>query len=320
MSARFTISIFSTALAIVHLALPTSARPAGLPQPQQANPQSEPSANSQEHGPSEAEIRERAHKLTNNQHKNDEALDQYERFERYIDLTGGDNPRTLEDKTYRVVPHGAGTMKIHVKDGDSFVSPAEYRRQLQLWQSVLETMTKPNNPRAKSIREKYEKRKRDRQRFVDAAGEAFQAKWMGSETRNGHACDVFELNPNPKFHSHSMFEDAMLHVMAKIWVDHESDQLVRGEVHVLSDISFGGGILGKLYKGGSVLMEQEEVAPGIWLPTRYQYDFTGRKFLFSFEQHQAIEVSRYRRIGSPQDALALVKSELASGKTAAGDP
>ena len=36
-------------------------------------------------------------------------------------------------------------------------------------------------------------------------------------------------------------------------------------------------------------MEQQEVAPGIWLPTRYQYDFTARKFLFTFEQHQYVE-------------------------------
>jgi len=271
-------------------------------------------------GPSASEIRERAKLLTDNQHKNDEALEQYEHVDRYIDRTGGDGARTTEDRTYRVVPHGVGTMRILVKNGDTPVSPAEYRRQLLVWEGVLETMTRPDDPRAKSYREKYEKRKRDRQHFVDAAGEAFLVKWVGAETKNGRACDVFELDPNPQFHPHSMFEDAFLHVMAKVWVDQQQTQIVRGEVHVLSDISFGGGILGKLYKGGSVVMEQEEVAPGIWLPTRYEYDFSGRKFLFSFEQHQAIEASHYRKVGSPQDALALVKSELASGKPFSGDP
>ena len=98
------------------------------------------------------------------------------------------------------------------------------------------------------------------------------------------------------------------------------NQLVRAEAHVVRDISFGGGILGKLYRGGVFAFAQSEVAPGIWLPTRYQYDYTARKFLFTFEQHQWIEVSHYRRVGSPKEALALVQSELASGKTLTADP
>jgi hypothetical protein len=117
-----------------------------------------------------------------------------------------------------------------------------------------------------------------------------------------------------------MFQGALAHVSAKIWVDHTADQLVRGEARVTNDISFGGGILGKLYRGGVVSMEQAEVAPGVWLPTRYQYDFAGRKFLFPFEEHQLIEVSRYRRVGPPQEALALVQDELAHGKPFLTDP
>jgi len=67
-------------------------------------------------------------------------------------------------------------------------------------------------------------------------------------------------------------------------------------------------------------MEQQEVASGIWLPARFQYDFTARKFLFTFEQHQYVEASQYRRIGPPKQALTMVQSELASGKPIYGDP
>jgi hypothetical protein len=67
-------------------------------------------------------------------------------------------------------------------------------------------------------------------------------------------------------------------------------------------------------------MEQAEVAPGIWLPTLYQYDYSGRKFLFSFAQHQTIEASHYRRIGPPSEALVAIQNELTSGKPTPGDP
>src|SRR5579862_2084083 len=62
--------------------------------------------------PAADEIQARAKILIANQHKNDQALDEYERVERHRDFTTGPNPQTIEDKVYRVVPDGGGTMKI----------------------------------------------------------------------------------------------------------------------------------------------------------------------------------------------------------------
>jgi hypothetical protein len=270
--------------------------------------------------PSDAEIQLRAQKLIDNQHHNDEVLEQYERVERHVDRTGGDTPRVLEDKTYRVVPTGTGTMKLLLKDGTSPADPAEYHRQLIAWRDLLEVMLKPDDPRTKTAYEKLQKKKQDRKELVDATRYAFLTKWIGQETRNGRVCDVFQVDPNPNFHPRSIVQDVLTRVTATIWVDHATDQLSRGEAHVIRDMSFGGGILGKLYRGGVFSLDQDEVAPGIWLPTRYQYDFTARKFLFPFEQHQYVEISQYHRDGSPKQALALVQNELATGKFAYGDP
>src|ERR1700683_1552134 len=71
--------------------------------------------NAQVQPPSDAEIHARALKVIANQHRDDEALDQFERVERVSDRASGQNPRTLEDKTYRIVPTGSGTYKILLK-------------------------------------------------------------------------------------------------------------------------------------------------------------------------------------------------------------
>ena len=270
--------------------------------------------------PSDAEIQARAQNLIDNQHRNDDALEQYERTERHVDQTASDTPRVLEDRLYRVVPTGTGTMKLLLKDNGKPVDPADYHKQLIAWRDLLEIMLKPEDPRSKSAYEKWQKKKQERKELVDAARDAFLTKWLGQEMRNGRLCDVFQVDPNPNFHPHSIAQDVLTRVGAKIWVDHATDQLVRGEAHIIRDLSFGGGILGKLYRGGVFSLDQAEVEPGVWLPTRYQYDFTARKFLFTFEEHQYIEVSDYHRDGSPKQALALVQNELASGKSTYGDP
>jgi hypothetical protein len=274
----------------------------------------------QPQAPSEAEIHERAQKLIENQHRDDTAIDQYERIEHQVNRTAGANPRVLEDKIYRVVPTGTGTMKILLKEDSKPTDPVLYHQQLQTWKELLELALKPNDPRAKLAYSKWQKKKTDRADLVDATREAFSTKWMGQETLDGRPCDVFELDPNPSFRPHSIFQDAMTHITAKIWVDHEQNQVARAEAHVMRDISFGGGILGKLYRGGVFSFQQTEVSPGVWLPARYQYDFMGRKFLFTFEEHQYIEASQYRHDGLPKQALAQVESEIASGKVVNGDP
>jgi hypothetical protein len=280
----------------------------------------DPPINSQGQAPSADEIRARAEKLIANQHKDDQALEQYERVEQHIDRTAGSSPRVIEDKTYRVVPDGAGTMKIELRDGGKAVDAATYNREMQNLRDMLQTMSNPSDARAKAALAKRAKRQSDRYDFVDAAKTAFKIKWLGTSQWRGRGCDVFELDPNPDFRPHGLFQDALVHVVAKIWVDHETLQMARGEAQVTSDISFGGGILGKLYRGGVVYIEQAEMAPGIWLPTHMQYDFAGRKFLFSFEQHQSIDASHYRRVGPPSEALLLVQSELTNRKSFVVDP
>ncbi len=269
---------------------------------------------------SDEELRVRTQKLLANQHSDDEALELYDRVERHIDRTGGANPRTIDDKTYRVVPTGTGNTKILLHEEGKPTDASAYTRQLQALETLLETMANPDDSRAKAAYAKFQKRMHERAQFVDAASKAYTVKWVARESWNGRDCDVIALDPDPKFQAQSMFQAAFAHTTAKLWVDHQAIQIVHAEAHVTSDISFGGGILGKLYRGSVVSMDQAEIAPDIWLPTHYQYDFAGRKFLFSFDQHQIIDVSRYRRVGPPKEALQIVQNELSSGKTFSEDP
>jgi hypothetical protein len=308
MRANKPISTFLATLALASLAF-SSARnfPIDAPQPKQQPP-------------SDAELRARTDKLISNQHADDIAIEEYQRFERHLVRTGGSNPRVLEDKNYRVLPTGPGTLKILVEENGKPTDPAEYRKQLAAWRDLLQLALNPNDSRIKTAYAKSEKKKHDRAELVDAARDAYTLKWLGRENLAGRECDLIELDPNPAFHPRTTLQEALLHATAKIWVDHDALQILRAEAHIVRDVSFGGGILGKLYRGGVFYFEQSEVAPGLWLPARYQYDFTARKFLFTFEEHQSIEVSRYRRLGPPKQALQVARDELANGKPLPGDP
>ena len=297
---------------------------AGVVFAQQAGtPQAKAPTNAQGNGLSlqitPQELQALGDRIVATQHKDDLSRDQYERIEHHV-VTSGQERRLTEDKTYRVIPTGSGTMKITVKNGAAPADPLAYRAQLQECEQALEIAANPNDYRAKAALAKAQKKNNERKELVDAARRVFQATLVGREMRNGVLVDVLELNPNPNFQPHTLAEEALMKTKAKVWVQEASGQILSGSAEVVKDVSFGGGFLGKLYKGTHVTADNMEVEPNLWLPRRGQFDYAGRKFIFTFDTHETTEVSHYRLVGGPAEMLAMIKKELASGAPVPADP
>ena len=260
--------------------------------------------------PSPAEIRALVLRVVANQRLNDAALEQYERIERRQVRKSEQDTTIVEDKTFRVVPTGTGTIRVQIEEDGRPVDAEVYRRQLRDLEQALASALNSGDPGQKRAVEKGAKRSRERAELVDAIPNAFLFSRLGCETRNGRALAKLALEPNPTFKPASRSASLFAHVRATVWVDEAAGQLVRLEAEMIRDFPVGGGVLGKVYRGGRFVLEQAEVAPGVWLPTRYQYDFDGRKFLFGFGVHELTEVSRYRHIGPPKQALETIRREL----------
>lgn len=245
-----------------------------------------------------------------NQHRNDAALEQYERYERRQTRNNAEDTVPAEDKTFRVVPTGTGILRVQVEDSGRPIDAALYRQGLLGLEQTLVASLDANQPKMKQAVAKFEKRRRERAELVDAVGDAFRFSWLGRETRTGRTLVKLAVEPNPAFRPTSRNTSLLARVRATVWVDEAAAQLARTEAEIFRDISFGGGVVAKVYRGGRLVLEQTEVAPDVWLPTHYDYNFEGRKFLFGFEIHERTEASHYRRVGPPREALTALRREL----------
>jgi len=268
-------------------------------------------------GPSPQELQALLNRVVANQHHNDNQLQLFEWNERQI-VQQHANDKPSEDKTWRVIPTGTGTVRVLLQDAGIPVDPAMYRKQLQDAEQALVNSTNPNLAREKQDEAKFARRKHDRDELVDAIRNAFVYKFQGREVRDGRTLAKFSAEPNPDYHPTSRMTAMLLHVRGTAWVDESAGQVVRLDAEIFKDISFFGGIAGKIYHGSRIVLEQGQVAPGIYMPTRYEFDAAGRKFLFSLEIHKKTEESRYRRIGPPREALGTIRRELSSGGPPAG--
>jgi hypothetical protein len=262
--------------------------------------------------PSPEQVNSLIMRAIENQHRDDQALEVFERTEHMIGRKG-DNAGMVTDLTERIVPSPAGNIKLKLAENGVPVSAELYRSELEFAVNALGLATHPSD-RYMEDQEKFEKRRHEHAELVDAAPKAFRATWAGRETRadsNGpRTLMKFLLDPDPKYKPTTRFAASFQHVHATLWVDEAQAQFARLEADIATDITFGGGIAGKVYHGGHIMMVQEEVAPGIWLPTLYDYELDGRKFLFAFGVHERTEITRYRRIGPPPQAVEIMRNEL----------
>jgi hypothetical protein len=265
--------------------------------------------------PTPEQLRALTARAIENQHRDDRALDEYERIERAI-TRKSENTEIVTDITNRYVPSATGNIKLKLAENGNAVSPELYRQELEYAVNALGLPAHPTD-RYKEDLAKYQKRVHDHTELVDDAGRAFRVTWAGRETRADSTAPhgqrtlmKFLLDPDPAFKPVNRFAVIFQHIHATLWVDEEQVQFARLEADVTTDIPFAGGVVGKVYRGGHIAMQQEEVAPGIWLPTLFSYNLDGRKFLFAFGVHERTEISRYRRIGPPSEALGIIRNEL----------
>ncbi len=120
--------------------------------------------------------------------------------------------------------------------------------------------------------------------------------------------------PNPNFVPKTL-ESRILRVAQGIMVvDVSQKRLVELRGRLSRDLEFGWGILGKLHKGGTFQLRQEEVDPGQWEITFLDMHLTGRALLFKTIDNQWQE-SRRRFYRVPESmtlegAAAMVQSDV----------
>ena len=88
--------------------------------------------------------------------------------------------------------------------------------------------------------------------------------------------EKFTFRPNPAY-SPLYLETEVLPAMAgEIWIDPVRLRVARLEGHLQQDVDFGWGILGRLNKGGWIVIEQADVGGSQWRTVRFQMQMSGR--------------------------------------------
>lgn len=86
----------------------------------------------------------------------------------------------------------------------------------------------------------------------------------------------YTFKPNPKFNPPNLETLALTEMSGEIWIDPVHQRVAHLYGRLDSDVDFGWGMLGRLYKGGWISIDQADVSDGVWRIVRFQMKMSGR--------------------------------------------
>jgi len=106
--------------------------------------------------------------------------------------------------------------------------------------------------------------------------DAFLYHFEGMVDGPNGPCYRLSFKPNPNFTPPDR-EGEVYHGMAgELWIDEREERMVKLDAHLIADVNFGWGILGKLFKGGTIVVEQKDVGNGHWETTHMALHLQGK--------------------------------------------
>ena len=107
-------------------------------------------------------------------------------------------------------------------------------------------------------------------------------------------CYHLTFEPNPAWNPPDTESRIMRGMAGEAWIEKSQERLTRLNAHLVTDVDFGWGFIGRLDKGGTIFLEQTETTDKDWELTRMKLNLTGKALLVkSLNIHLTEEMAHY---------------------------
>lgn len=233
-----------------------------------------------------------------NQQRLEQMLENYSFEQKVISRELGKDGKLREIKSEtRQISYYKGNpiRRVIEKNG----KPLSEKEQAEIDREITDKIVEIDKAAAKE--EALQKKGSEQQEVRISIAELLRASNLINPRRErfrGRSVIVFDFEPNPAFD----YRDAksFLKFFGKtagvIWIDEADRQGARIEAFLVDSYNIGSGLLAKLKKGASFVMEQDRVNDEIWLPSLIEIDISARVLLFKgLDINQTIRSYNYRR-------------------------
>jgi hypothetical protein len=105
---------------------------------------------------------------------------------------------------------------------------------------------------------------------------AFLYQYAGTVQVGSGSAARFLFTPNPAFVPPDLETHVLTALAGEIWIDPVQARVMHLQASLQNDVEFGWGVLGRLYKGGWINIDNADVGGGIWRVVRFQMNMSAR--------------------------------------------
>jgi hypothetical protein len=102
-------------------------------------------------------------------------------------------------------------------------------------------------------------------------------------------CYRLKFRPNPAFTPPDREGEVYHGMVGELWVDRSQLRLAKIDAHLISDVNFGWGVLGRLYKGGSILVQNADVGLHHWETIHMKLNLQGKLLMLKSIDYSTTE-------------------------------
>lgn len=177
--------------------------------------------------------------------------------------------------TKEIIETKDGDVARLIAVGDRPLSPDAESAEIQRLQTLLA------HPEIQAHRKKNEQADANRaNELIRLLPTAFLYHYEGMVDGPDGPCYRFSMQPNPGFHPPDREAEVFAGMAGELWIDKNQLRMVRLNAHLIGDVEFGWGIVGRLYKGGTILVEQKDVGENHWEQSLLRLNLRGTILIF----------------------------------------
>jgi hypothetical protein len=234
--------------------------------------------------------------------------------------------RSFSYVLHKVDPKGSTVKQIfETKDGDVArllskdgkpLPPDEEQAEIDRLNHLLA------HPEVQEHRHKKEQEDSARgDEMVRMLPDAFLFNYEGMIEGPNGPCYRLSFKPNPAFTPPDREGEVYHGMVGELWVGQAQLRLAKIDAHLISDVNFGWGVLGKLYQGGSILVQNSDVGLHHWETTHMKLQLQGKLLMMKSVDYSTTEDSSDFKVQAQelgyQEAIRLLQKTPTTSVVAA---
>ena len=182
-------------------------------------------------------------------------------------------------KTYQVLMIDGSPYNRLIAVDDKPLSSIEQAGEVRKLEYEIQMRQEESEQARQKRIEKYLKERQQNSALLKGMLSAFDFKLVDQETVDGYDCWLLDARPKPGYQAVSRETKVLKGMRGRLWIDQASGQWVKVQAEVVQTVSLYG-FFAKVRPGTRFMLEQEPVAPHLWLPKHFTTHVSASAFGF----------------------------------------